>query len=123
MARCRLVFMLIILLSLVSLASINIELGEIIFLPQKGVTRVVIGNSEVISAVPVADGVVITAKDTGTSEVMIFQGSSQKKETILVRLPKNEKEKALTILENLGLKVQEKEGSLIIKGKVLDEKR
>ena len=122
MARCRLVFMLIILLSLVSLASINIELGEIIFLPQKGVTRVVIGNSEVISAVPVADGVVITAKDTGTSEVMIFQGSSQKKETILVRLPKNEKEKALTILENLGLKVQEKEGSFIIKGKVLDEK-
>ena len=58
--------------SLICLGSYSIELGQIIFIPQTDITRVIVGNSDVVSAVPVKDGVVITAKNVGSSEVMIF---------------------------------------------------
>lgn len=122
MKRIILIGILIIKLNLVCLSNYNIELGQIIFLPEKGVTRVVVGNSEVVSATPVSDGVVITTKNVGTSDVMIFTGNTKKVETILVRVPKNDKQKALTIIENLGLEIVWTEESCVLRGVLPDEK-
>lgn len=108
-------------MSFVCLATHNIELGQIIFLPEKGVTRVVVGNSDVLNAVPVVDGVVITAKSAGLSDVMLFFGDTKKVESFNVFIPKNEREKVLTLLENLGLTVQVFEGTYVIKGRVPNE--
>ncbi|HOP54561.1 MAG TPA: pilus assembly protein N-terminal domain-containing protein [Bacillota bacterium] len=108
--------------SLICLGSYSIELGQIIFIPQTDITRVIVGNSDVVSAVPVKDGVVITAKNVGSSEVMIFGEKGTTTESILVRVPSREKEKALTILENLGLVLEKDGGHYVIKGRVPDQR-
>ncbi|MFA6694258.1 MAG: pilus assembly protein N-terminal domain-containing protein [Bacillota bacterium] len=108
--------------SLVCLGSYNIELGQIIFIPQKEISRVVVGNNEAISAVPVKDGVVVTAKNVGSSDVMLFTGDKSMTESVLVRIPNKEKEKAFTILENLGLTVKKTAEGFLIKGRVPDQR-
>ena len=121
MARNRLIIILILSINLVALAEYNLEIGQVVFLPEKAVTRVVVGNEEVLSAIPVSDGVVITAKGAGTSDVLIFKGTKKKSEVFSVRFPKNEKEKALVMLESLGLVIKENDDTILIKGQVPDE--
>jgi len=121
LARNRLIIILILSINLVALAEYNLEIGQVVFLPEKAVTRVVVGNEEVLSAIPVSDGVVITAKGAGTSDVLIFKGTKKKSEVFSVRFPKNEKEKALVMLESLGLVIKENDDTILIKGQVPDE--